>query len=245
MAIVASKAMWAAVAFLIIYVLRALFRRNRLAGIARQSRCLPIARYKHKDPVFGLDLLKTQLQAMQHGDTIGPEMERFHYCGRTYDTLSWGTVMVYTMDWRVIQAISTVCFDHFGVSDMRYPASMPLLGSNIFTTDGAPWEHYRNTVKPIFAKAQAQDIPPFAKHVDHMIESLPRDGSTVDLQHHFKILVCNCSVNLQSIPPEALLTSDRCYAAPWNSFSGLTPFPALIAPNALTGMNSLKPSIEP
>ena len=194
MALLGPDAAWAAAALLTLYITKRLLRRIQLARLARQNGCLPAPSYKHKDPILGIDLLKNQIQAMQDGDGIGPEMQRFREYGKTYETSSWGTMMVYTMEWKVVQAISTTCFEDFGVADMRYPASMPLLGSNIFTTDGPLWEHYRNTIKPIFARAQVQDIQPFSNHVDQMIDSLPRGGTTVDLQHHFKILVCGCAI---------------------------------------------------
>ena len=67
---------------------------------------------------------------------------------------------------------------------------MPLLGSGIFTTDGAQWEHSKNLIKPIFNRAQISDLSYLEKHVQRMVARIPENGSTIDLQYLLKLLVC-------------------------------------------------------
>ena len=165
------------------------FRRRRLrkANLI-ETGCSPLPRYPHKDPIL-LDLFINMVKSIQNGDTIGPDMERFRKLGKTYEANSWGSKMISTMDSANMQTMFTSAFDNFSLAILRYGPSVPLLGSGIFTTDGAEWEHSRNLVKPIFARARISDLSAFEVHVNRMIESIPKDGSTVDLQHFFKLLV--------------------------------------------------------
>lgn len=64
-------------------------------------------------------------------------------------------------------------------------AFTPLLGHGIFTTDGAAWKHSRELLRPNFARAQVADLNTFEVHVAQLIKAIPRDTSTVNLQHLF------------------------------------------------------------
>ena len=189
MALITANAPWAGVGLVLVYLFKKLIDWQLHVAAARKNGCATPTKYPHKDPILGLDLFFAIVKSIQNGDTFTPDMERFRKYGRTYEGTSWGNRMIYTMDASIMQTMLTSAFDNFGVADLRYGPSVPLLGSGIFTTDGAQWEHSRNLVKPIFTRAQVSNLAPFAKHVDRMIECLPRDGSTVDLQHYFKLLV--------------------------------------------------------
>lgn len=88
-----------------------------------------------------------------------------------------------------MQTMFTSAFENFRVASLRYGPSVPLLGSGIFTTDGAQWDHSKTLIKPIFARAQISDLAYLKKHVMRMIGSIPRDSSTIDLQPLLKFLV--------------------------------------------------------
>lgn len=60
-----------------------------------------------------------------------------------------------------------------------------MLGHGIFTTDGSAWERSRAMVRPNFTRQQVADLDMFENHMSHLIDSIPRDGSTVDLQDLF------------------------------------------------------------
>lgn len=63
------------------------------------------------------------------------------------------------------------------------PASDQFVG--IFTTDGAPWQHSREMLRPNFVRSQVGDLPTFEYHVKHLVAAVPTDGSTVDLSELF------------------------------------------------------------
>lgn len=62
---------------------------------------------------------------------------------------------------------------------------MPAFGHGIFSTDGEAWERSRGLVRPNFTRQQVADLDMLETHVGHLINAIPRDGSTVDLQDLF------------------------------------------------------------
>ena len=76
-------------------------------------------------------------------------------------------------------------FKDYSLGDRRKRTFIPVFGHGIFDTDGAAWERSRALIRPNFARAQVADLDTFETHVSHLIDAVPRDGSTVDLQELF------------------------------------------------------------
>ena len=76
-------------------------------------------------------------------------------------------------------------FEDYSIGERRKKNFTPVLGDGIFTTDGAAWEHSRSMLRPNFSRSQVGDLDTFETHVQHLINAIPRDGSTVDLQPLF------------------------------------------------------------
>jgi cytochrome P450 len=68
---------------------------------------------------------------------------------------------------------------------MRKKGFHPIFGKGIFTTDGADWEHSRAMLRPNFVRSQVGDLATFETHIRRLIDAVPADGSTVDLQPLF------------------------------------------------------------
>ncbi|CAD6442782.1 26ee98d6-363a-4914-8206-101c1f95f393 [Sclerotinia trifoliorum] len=92
------------------------------------------------------------------------------------------------MDPRNIQTVLATEVDKFGAAPMNYAVSRPLLGEGIMNTDGARWKLSRQFINPIFTRAQVSELSTFEIHVRRMIDRIPRDGSTIDLQPLCKAL---------------------------------------------------------
>jgi cytochrome P450 len=58
----------------------------------------------------------------------------------------------------------------------------PLLGSGIFTQEGAAWKHSRELFRKLFVQAEYQNLDHFREHVDNFIARLPAQGGVIDLQ---------------------------------------------------------------
>ncbi|EFR05170.1 hypothetical protein MGYG_08184 [Nannizzia gypsea CBS 118893] len=65
------------------------------------------------------------------------------------------------------------------------PGFRELFGNGVFTNDGGDWEHSRAMLRPNFARSQIADLNMFERHVRELIELIPTNGSTVDLQPLF------------------------------------------------------------
>lgn len=189
MGVLINSAFWLVLTFFGIYGVQEAAKYYSYRVALRRNGCSTLPKYPHKDPILGLDLFYNIFQSIKQGNTIIPDTRRFNDYGKTYEAKSWGSKIIFTMDSGNMQTIFTSAFDNFGVASLRYGPSVPLLGSGIFTTDGPQWEHSKNLIKPVFARAQISDFSYLEKHVKRMIDSIPRDGSTIDLQHFFKLLV--------------------------------------------------------
>ncbi|KAJ8065336.1 hypothetical protein OCU04_006024 [Sclerotinia nivalis] len=144
--------------------------------------CKPATRYRHKDPIFGLDLFLKRIDAMEEGIWLDIDPYLFSNYGKTVLTNSWGTKQYVTKDSRNIQTILTTEVGNFGAAPMNYAVTKPFLGEGIMTTDGARWKLSRQFINPIFSRAQVSELSTFENHVRKMIDHIPRDGSMIDMQ---------------------------------------------------------------
>ena len=93
------------------------------------------------------------------------------------------------MDPQNIQTVLSQHFKKFGVQPMRLHVGEPFIGKGVFSTDGDYWSHSRDLIRPMFAKAQIADFAALDIHLDRMMDKIPRDRSTVDLQALLKFMV--------------------------------------------------------
>ena len=181
-----SLAMWTILGIVLYSKISTHFR---LWQASRSNGCLPPPSYPHKDPLLGLDLFLGQFKAVKCGDSATIERKRFSSHGKTFQSNSWGTRCIDTMDAQNIQAVLSQNFRKFGVEPMRLHIGEPFIGKGVFSTDGPYWEHSRNLIRPMFAKAQIADFAALDVHLNRMMDRIPRDGSTVELQALLKLMV--------------------------------------------------------
>ncbi|KAL8709380.1 MAG: hypothetical protein Q9220_005874 [cf. Caloplaca sp. 1 TL-2023] len=84
-----------------------------------------------------------------------------------------------------MKSVLATGFNSYSVGADRKKGLRPFLGNGIFTTDGAAWQHSRDLLRPCFARAQIGDKDLFEKHVGNLLDAIPRDGTTIDLQDLF------------------------------------------------------------
>ena len=93
--------------------------------------------------------------------------------------------MINTIEPEIIKTILATKFQDYCLGKRRRDVFLPVFGHGIFANDGSAWERSRSMVRPNFTRAQVADLEMFEVHVSHLIDSIPRDGSTVDLQDLF------------------------------------------------------------
>ena len=154
-------------------------RRRRMI---QEHGCKPPNRHPSWDPLLGLDLFLETLGNLKNRRLLDRTRCRFREMGvNTFQLNLMGQVIDMTIEPENLKAVMSTQFKNFGLGSRRINAFTPLLGEGIFTTDGAAWQHSREMLRPNFVRSQVGDLATFETHVHHLIQALPRDGSTVDL----------------------------------------------------------------
>jgi hypothetical protein len=175
----------AAVASLFVcqYLARTLKARWSFRRAMRKHGCKPILKYPHTDRVLGTDLTEKMNKARKDGDLMKRWPEIYKAAGgKTFEANIVGKKTLMTMDSKNIQAITATQIEKFKVEPVRGGFVNGWFGKGVFFSDDPHWSIGRKTIKPIFLRSQIGDLSGFGKHVSRMIELIPRDGSTIDLQ---------------------------------------------------------------
>lgn len=99
--------------------------------------------------------------------------------------------MIFAMDPVNMQAVHTTESTNFGAEPIRKPVNKGWMGDGIFVSVGPKWKHSRELLKPLSGKAQAQvaKLSNFDVHLERLLDLIPRDATTVDLQPLVRRLV--------------------------------------------------------
>ena len=152
----------------------------------RDYNCGPIRRYADWDPIFGLGTLTRSLKSVREHKLLENFRKRLEETGANTILLNHtGQDVISTIEPENLKTIQAVEFKKWSVGSRRIQIFTEFLGPGIFSTDGAAWAHSREMLRPNFVRSQVGDLDTFEVHVGHLINALPRDGSTVNLQKLF------------------------------------------------------------
>ena len=165
---------------------------QRLA-IKRQYGCQSPPSTPSKDPLLGLDTVYRMLRSVKKNRRNLSLKEQLDLYGYTFQSNLFGKIEVFTAEPQTLQTILATGFEDFGVEPMRLFVFEPLIGKGIMSTDGAYWAHSRALLQPIFSRTHFANYSAFEIHVARLIDLIPKDGSTVDLQPLFAKLALDSS----------------------------------------------------
>lgn len=151
------------------------------AAVIRHG-CQRPRKYPHLDPIWGYDLYRERAKATQRGQSMELYMRQFDLHGKTFEEQFFDTKIINTMEAANIQQVAALSFQDWGKSSARNASSSPFLGRGIFSEDGAFWRHSRDLIKPTFARSEISDVNSLGVFVDRLLELIPRDGATIDIQ---------------------------------------------------------------
>ncbi|KAI9811427.1 MAG: hypothetical protein M1827_005410 [Pycnora praestabilis] len=151
--------------------------------IIKENGCEPPKKFPTYLPL-GLDLLRANLKAIKERKVLENQRKRFFATGNTMQLTISGITFLATTEPENLKTMLSLNFKDYGLQKLRQNF-VPLLGNGIFTTDGAAWQHSRELLRPNFARHQIGDLTMLEQHVNHLIQAIPREGSTVDLQQLF------------------------------------------------------------
>ena len=158
----------------------------------REHGCEPLRALPSKDPWFGLDVAMRMFRSYSGGQRSLKFKEQHDTYGATFQSVALGKTRIFTCDPTNLRSVFNTDFQSWGVQPLRLPPWGPMLGAGVMDTDGTFWKHSRGMVQPLFRKEQIErieDLSSFDLHVSRLIDLIPRDGSTVDLQPLFARLL--------------------------------------------------------
>ena len=155
--------------------------------LIKQHGCKPIKRPRMIDPFLGLDFIWDFSKQVNEQRVLETTQGRFKALGTgTYQFSLLGATIIPTMEPDNVKSILALDFKSYSLGEIRKGPMVSLLGEGIFTTDGAAWQHSRDMLRPMFVRSQLlEDLEMFERHAHHLIEAIPKDSSTVDLQELF------------------------------------------------------------
>ena len=154
---------------------------QRYKRLIYSNGCQPPRIYPHKEPIFGLDLFFQAGKMFEENRFLPVMFQRYKENGHTFETKTLGTPTICSCEPDNLQSVFATNAANWGVS-YRLPALMDYCGRGFLTTDSAEWEHSRALLNPSFTRANISDHSDFEHYLSLMINRIPQDGSTVDLQ---------------------------------------------------------------
>lgn len=167
------------------------FLGQRLTTEARRRKlisnhgCKPPTRFPVWDPVFGLDVMYKTVKAHSGKTMLSTKRVMHEQYGMTHSSRLATISTISTIEPENIKAVLSTNFKDFHVGTPRRRAFGPVVANSIFVADGVEWEHSRAFLRPSFSKSQMSDLQTLEVHVQHLLESIPKDGSTVNLAERF------------------------------------------------------------
>lgn len=168
--------------FIVAVVAYRFYTTYALQLTAQQHGCQPAARYKHKDPVFGLDIFLRTGDAIGKNKFLVEHQRRYDTYGHTFEALDFGSSAVYSVHPENVRAVFSKNAADWGVQPLRLHNMRPFCGTGFITTDGSDWKASHDLLKPGFHRSHISDFGPLEEHLRILLEQVPKDGTKFDLQ---------------------------------------------------------------
>ncbi|KAI1386887.1 cytochrome P450 alkane hydroxylase-like protein [Hypoxylon trugodes] len=182
--------MWRLIAAVLLLVIILLIWQRRQRDATRRQKCYePLPQHQPFEPFMGLDF-----QAVIHQDISS--LHRFHQrYGHSFqvNTLA-STPSILTIHPGNVRVINVRDHD-WGIQPARLPGMEFFCGRGFLAMDGDVWRYSRKLLRPSFNRSNLVDLSILSHEMDKLIENLPEEGTTVDLQPLFYIVFLNTSLH--------------------------------------------------
>lgn len=111
-------------------------------AFAQKNGTQPARKLPQWEQWVGIQNVLEMLRAARNHGILELGLRRYTAMGKTFETKALGRSFTHTIDPENIKTVLSTNFKDFAVGQ-RIDTLGPLLGSGIFTTDGAAWEHSR------------------------------------------------------------------------------------------------------
>lgn len=148
--------------------------------------CQPARKMRHYDPILGLDFLWRMYRALKSQKALETTKAGFDRVGaKTCQLTILGQTMFATIEPENLKSVMSLDFKNWSLGEERKKHMIPFLGEGILETDGEKWHQSREMLRPNFVRKEIGDLELFERHVQNLIQAIPRDGQMVDLQPLF------------------------------------------------------------
>ncbi|KAL2837111.1 cytochrome P450 [Aspergillus pseudoustus] len=173
-------------------VLQYVQQRIRRRRHAQSLGCRPPAQGNRS--FFGIQPFIEMAKAFREKQVVEHLAKQYGKYGNTHEQLVLGRAVISTIEPENIKAVLATKFNDFGLGS-RHREFFPLLGDGIFTLDSGGWSHSRGLLRPQFTRDQVADLNLMEGHVSQLIELIPKDGSSFDIQPLFFELTLDSSTH--------------------------------------------------
>ncbi|KAM3511723.1 hypothetical protein MY11210_004613 [Beauveria gryllotalpidicola] len=136
-----------------------------------------------KDKIFGFDFIYNIIFKKSDENYLASTCRLFKQFGSTYSMKSCFWQTIFTSDSQNIKHILATSFNDFELPKLRIDAISTLLGTGIFSVNGASWSHARSLLRPSFANRDKSAITAMLEdHFQSFLLHVPQNEETVDLQ---------------------------------------------------------------
>ncbi|KAL4809103.1 cytochrome P450 [Aspergillus unguis] len=182
------------------------FRKRKAHG------CEPMPSYPQWDPIFGLDLVLSQWEALK-GHYYIPWLRQMHnQHPKTFSTKFLGTRQIYTIEPENLKAMTALVWRDFGISPLRRFRNYghPFADKGVNTVDGEDWVFSRFLIKPFFNRDVYTSTERLRPYADHFLQLLPPDGQTFNVQPYLQRWFLDVTTDfIFGAPMDALSYPDR------------------------------------
>ncbi|KAH3946677.1 hypothetical protein HBI56_068140 [Parastagonospora nodorum] len=202
-------------------------RREKL--FAASHGCGKLKMRPQWDRLFGIDFFFTVMKKRAKGQDLAYFNEMFQDIGSTFGIVMMGFTLTMTNEPENIQTVLAKQFADFEIGESRSKGGQQMLGHGILNSDGESWERGRAMLRPSFVRSQVGDFDLFERNFQKLIDVVPADGSTVDIQEFLSRFTLDVGTeyflgeNCNMLQPNA---SEHCKQFAWAFNVGLEGIPA-------------------
>ena len=155
-------------------------------ALAKHHGCLPAKQIPSKPLLFGIDRFFANIKAFQEHRFLQTWCQLLRdNNAHTVLMKMFGQHVYLTDDPENVKTMLATNFDTWSLGGERIQQMSSYLGHGIFTSEGAAWKRSREMLRPCFERSQVANVSIMEKHTTRLMQNVPKDGTTVDLQPLF------------------------------------------------------------
>ena len=166
---------------LLIYKIHLIWLEGHRSQRIRHHKCQAPRSVSSKRHLLGLDVVVQMYRSYSRGQRNSGLKQQFDVYGHTFQAKPFGATRIFTIEPKNLKSVFGESQD-WGIRQLRHDVFKPFVGQGVLNIDGNQWKNARALIQPTFNKSQFGSLDDFGVHLKRLIDVIPSDGSTVDLQ---------------------------------------------------------------